>query len=161
MKIKKKYQWLLLLLSILLCLFIGVLGSIFMGSEVHTWYKTLKKPLFTPPDHLFGPVWTILYILMGYSIWKIIITKTQGSKKTAYTMFSAQIFLNCIWSFLFFTIHNPQLALLDILVLWLLIIGTIVSFYKIAKPAAYALIPYLLWVSFAVYLNASFHILNP
>lgn len=126
-----------------------------------SWYNTLVKPFFTPPSWLFGPAWTILYILMAisaYLVWKNGIQKK--TVKYALKIFAIQLILNLIWSPVFFGLHNVLLALLIILVLWYFILKTIRIFYKIDKRASYLLWPYLVWVSFATVLNFSVWILN-
>jgi tryptophan-rich sensory protein len=151
----------MLALFILLCLAVGMAGGLLMGDGVNTWYKTLKRPPLTPPDHVFGPVWTTLYVLMGISIWQIYKISKKAKKQKAYILFGVQLFLNLIWSYLFFGLRNPQIALLDILLLLIVLVLTIQEFYHHEKLAAYLLIPYLLWVSYATYLNSVFVVLNP
>lgn len=143
-----------LILSIGICLGAGVLGSIFTISSIPTWYATLNKPFFSPPNLIFGPVWTILYILMGISLYLV------WTKRRVPLIFWAQLILNAIWSIIFFGFKNPTLALADIIALWIAIILTIKAFYKINKLAGQLLIPYLLWVSFATILNLAIVILN-
>lgn len=126
-----------------------------------SWYNTLVKPFFTPPAWLFGPAWTILYILMAisaYLVWKNGIRKK--TVKYALKIFAIQLILNLSWSPVFFGLHNVLLALLIILVLWYFVLKTIRIFYKIDKRASYLLWPYLVWVSFATVLNFSVWILN-
>lgn len=147
--------------SILMCLLIGVIGSVPTLSSIPTWYSHLVKPTFNPPNYLFGPVWSVLYILMGisfYIIWK----KGFKSKKTkqAMTLFFTQLILNAIWSPVFFGYKNILLALIVIVFLWLFILRTILAFAKIDKLAGYLLYPYFAWVSFASILNFSIWILN-
>lgn len=149
------------LISIIICQAAGFIGSIFTTSSIPTWYAFLQKPDFVPPNWLFAPVWTILFLLMGISaalIWQ------KGFKnknvKTALIIFGIQLVLNTLWSFLFFGIRNPFYAFLEIIILWFAILLTIVSFYKISRPAVYLLIPYILWVSFAAFLNFSIWQLN-
>ncbi|NBO24082.1 MAG: tryptophan-rich sensory protein [Chlamydiae bacterium] len=150
-----------LALFIILCLSVGGAGSFLMGDHVKTWYHTLKMPALTPPDYIFGPVWTTLYVLMGISIWQIFKCSTKNvKKKKAYILFSIQLFLNLIWSGLFFGLQNPQLALLDNLILWIAIVLTIIEFHKHDELASYLLIPYLVWISFALYLNSAFVVIN-
>lgn len=144
----------LLVLSIGLCLGAGVLGSFFTFSAIPDWYAALNKPSFSPPNWIFGPVWTTLYIMMGISLYLV------WQKKKVPLVFWAQLFLNAIWSIIFFGMKNPGLALIDIIALWITIVLTIKSFSKISKPAGYLLIPYLLWVSFAAILNLSIVLLN-
>lgn len=143
-----------LILSIGICLGVGVLGSIFTISSIPTWYATLNKPFFSPPNWVFGPVWTILYILMGISLYLVWI------KRRIPAVFWTQLLLNAIWSIIFFGMKNPLLAFVEIIILWLAIFLTIKSFYKINRLAGNLLIPYLLWVSFASILNLAIVILN-
>ena len=150
-----------LIISVIGCELVGILGSVFTVSSIPTWYATLNRPSFAPPNWIFGPVWTTLYLLMGvsfYLIWK------QGWKKkkirTAGNYFLAQLGLNFIWSPIFFGLRTPLIALLVIIAMWILIVMTIKKFYPLSKWAAYLLVPYLLWVSFATILNAAIAVLN-
>ena len=150
-----------LIVSILVCQLVGFFGSLVTLPAIPTWYQTLEKPTFNPPSWVFGPVWTTLFLLMGisaYLIWK------KGLKnqkvKIALLIFLVQLGFNFFWSFLFFSLHSPFLALVDIILLWLAILATIISFWKLAKPAAYLLFPYLFWVSFAAVLNYFIYRLN-
>ncbi|MBI4250411.1 tryptophan-rich sensory protein [Candidatus Uhrbacteria bacterium] len=139
----------------------GIVGSVFTVSAIPVWYADLVKPAFNPPAWVFGPVWTVLYALMGiaaFLVWKK--GWTQKNVKVALGVFGAQLTLNAAWSILFFGLRNPGFAFADITVLWLLIAATIVAFYRISRPAAYLLVPYILWVSFAAYLNYAIWILN-
>ena len=125
------------------------------------WYDMLYKPALNPPDWVFSPAWTILYILMGIAAF--LVWKKRGEHKeikTALAIFGIQLFLNIIWSIIFFTLHSPFWAFVDLIALWLAIVITIFYFYKISKPAAFLLIPYILWVTFAGYLNYSIWVLN-
>lgn len=150
----------LLVLSVAICLGAGVLGSFFTFSVIPTWYASLIKPSFSPPNWIFGPVWTTLYILMGVSLYLVARVKGKGGRGKAITIFGIQLLLNAIWSIIFFGMKNPGLAFIDILALWIAIILTIKSFSKIYKLGSYLLIPYLLWVSFAAILNYNIWILN-
>mgnify|MGYP001559045178 CR=1 FL=1 len=143
-----------LLFSVGICLGAGVLGSFFTVSAIPEWYSTLNKPSFSPPNWIFGPVWTILYILMGYSLYLV------WTKKKVPAIFWIQLVLNAVWSIIFFGMRNPSLALVDIMALWIAIVLTIKAFYKINKLAGNLLIPYLAWVSFASILNLSIALLN-
>ncbi len=143
-----------LLFLIITCEAVGILGAVFTAPAIPTWYAGLKKPSFSPPNWVFGPVWTLLYALMGisaYLVWQ------QGIEKPAVRhalfVFTLQLILNFLWSFFFFKLQSPLHALIEILLLWVLILVTIISFYKINKIAGLILIPYLLWVSFATLLN--------
>ena len=149
------------LIAVIGCELVGILATPFTLAAIPTWYSTLNKPPFSPPNWIFGPVWTTLYFLMGISaflIWQRGLKKRQVKEALLY--FVAQLFLNFIWSILFFGLRSPILGLLDILILWMLILVTMIKFYKISKLASYLLIPYLLWVSFATILNLSIVILN-
>ena len=140
---------------ILLCQAAGTIGSIFTFSAIPNWYAYLNKPFFNPPNWIFGPVWTTLYTLMGisvYLVWK--------KRKGIPFWFWVQLVLNALWSILFFGLQNPILAFVGVIFLWLSIFLTITSFYRIHKTAAYLLVPYLLWVTFASLLNASIALLN-
>lgn len=143
-----------LIFAIGICLGAGGIGAIFTSSAIPTWYVTLNKPFFSPPNWVFGPIWTILYILMGISLYLV------WRKKKVPTVFWVQLILNAVWSIIFFGIKNPTLALADIIALWVTIIFTIKAFSKINKLAGRLLFPYLLWVTFASILNLSIVLLN-
>jgi benzodiazapine receptor len=150
-----------LAVSILICQLAGIIGSFFTVSSVGTWYVGLAKPSFNPPNWVFFPVWTTLFVLMGislYIVWDNGIKSKQS--KTAITIFGVQLALNTLWSILFFGFKSPLFAFIEIIFLWTAILLTILYFYRISKPAAYLLIPYILWVSFAAVLNFSIFYLN-
>lgn len=150
-----------LVIAIMLCQLAGIIGSVFTSPSIPTWYASLVKPGFSPPNWLFGPVWISLYALMGISAYLIYEKGIKKKKiKTAIYIFAFQLVLNSIWSILFFGLHNPFLAFIEIIILWSAIILTIKRFYEINKTAAYLLIPYILWVSFAAVLNYYLYILN-
>jgi translocator protein len=151
-----------LLIMIIACEIIGSIGTIFTTPNIPTWYAGLIKPFFNPPNWLFAPVWTILFMLMGVSLYIISESdlKNNFKKKIAFAWFSIQFFFNVLWSLLFFGLKNPFLGFIGIIILWFSIITTIIYFYKINKKAAYLLIPYIIWVSFALILNYSIMILN-
>jgi len=139
----------------------GIIGSFFTISAIPTWYAVLVKPALNPPSWVFGPAWTMLYALMGVAVF--LVWKAGWKRKevrNALGVFGIQLFLNAIWSIIFFGLRSPGWALADIAALWLAIVWTIIVFYKISKPAAYLLIPYILWVSFASYLNYAIWTLN-
>ena len=147
---------------IITCLAVGYMGSIVTKDNIPTWFAGLEKPFFNPPSWLFAPVWTVLYIMMGYAagrIWNKIDTHESIVKK-AFLFFLIQLALNSLWSYLFFGLHNPMLASIEIVILWLMIYETYVQFKKIDKVAAYLLIPYLAWVTFAAILTFSIWYLN-
>ncbi len=150
-----------LIVAIITCEAAGIVGSIFTASKIPTWYKGLMKPALNPPSWVFGPVWTTLYLLMGialYIIWKKGLN-TEGVK-FALTIFAVQLILNALWSIVFFNMENLGLALINIVLMWLSILWTIVLFYRLSPTAGLLLIPYILWVSFASYLNYAIWTLN-
>ncbi|HRZ31073.1 MAG TPA: tryptophan-rich sensory protein [Flavobacterium sp.] len=144
------------------CLAVGYGSGLATQSSITTWFPTLNKPFFNPPNWLFAPVWTILYVMMGVSaglIWSKMETVPILVKKALW-VFTIQLILNALWSFLFFGMCNPFLALLEILLLWLMIVETIKVFKSIDSLASKLLIPYFLWVSFAMILNGGIWWLN-
>jgi len=180
-----KYSNLLkLLVSIIICELAGVAGSFFTISQVNVWYKTLNKSFLNPPSWVFGPVWTILFVLMGislYLVWSkdfVVNNEINIRKKKAWNVlsqkfftghlrkaniiliFAVQLSLNIIWSIIFFGMHSPGPAFFELLTLWFAIIFTIINFYRVSKTAAVILIPYIIWVSFAAVLNYFVWILN-
>lgn len=150
-----------LVLSVGVCLIAGGIGSIFTFKSINTWYATLNKPFFNPPNWIFGPVWTTLYIIMGIALFLVIKDgfKNKDVKKAS-ILFGVQLILNILWSLVFFTLQEPGWAFLVIILLWISILATIISFYKISKLSGVLLIPYILWVSFASLLNFYIWILN-
>jgi tryptophan-rich sensory protein len=150
-----------LIASVVGCELVGIVGSIFTVSSIPSWYAALNKPFFAPPNWIFGSAWTLLYFLMGvafYLIWKQGWNKKKVRVATIY--FLAQLGLNFIWSPIFFGLRSPLLGLITILAMWALIIITMNKFHPLSKMASYLLVPYLLWVSFAIVLNAAIVILN-
>lgn len=149
-----------LILSLILPLSIGAFAGMFTSEAIPGWYATLNRPSFNPPNWLFGPVWTTLYLLMGISFY--LIWKQEKSKERDFAMlfFFVQLTLNFAWSFIFFYFNKIGLAFAEIILLWLSIVVMIIRFYKIKPITAYMNIPYLLWVSFASILNLSYYLLN-
>jgi benzodiazapine receptor len=143
----------------MLSLIVGGLSGYFTASNIATWYVTLNKPFFNPPNYLFGPVWTVLYLMMGISLGMIINAK-HSNKNKSLIIFSIQLVLNFFWSVIFFSLQSPGWAAIEIIALWLSIIYMIRNFYKINKWAGWLQIPYLLWVTFASVLNISIYVLN-
>lgn len=146
--------------SILICNLAGIIGSIFTSTSTN-WYLSLSKPWFNPPSWLFAPAWTTLYILMGislYLIWKKGLSKRKV--KIAISVFVVQLFLNSTWTFAFFGAQNALLGFINIIAMWIAIVITIERFYRVSKRAAWLLIPYIVWVSFALILNYSLWALN-
>jgi benzodiazapine receptor len=151
-----------LVISIVACECAGGIGAIFTTAAIPTWYAALQKPSFTPPNWLFAPAWTTLYLLMGiaaFLIWR----KGLGQKgvKSALVIFLVQLVLNALWSVVFFGLKSPLYGMVVILALWVVILLTILRFFKLSTAAGALLLPYILWVSFASALNVSIWVLNP
>jgi translocator protein len=154
--------YLRILLCVVICLAVGYLSSITTQSSIKTWYPTIEKPIFNPPNWVFAPVWTLLFILMGIAagrVWNQLETNKELVKK-GLLFFAVQLALNALWSYLFFGLQNIFLALIEIILLWLVIFETYLIFKQIDKKASYLLIPYLGWVGFATILTASIFWLN-
>ncbi len=150
-----------LFISILIPLLVGGISGLFTSSAVEGWYAVANKPSFNPPNWIFAPVWTTLYVLMGiafYMVWKS--DAFSGVKQTAIILFAVQLTLNFFWSFIFFKLQQPGWALVEITFMWLAILFTILSFGKISATAAWLLVPYICWVSFALVLNYAIWKLN-
>ena len=143
---------------IVFCEVAGLIGSIFTTPSVSTWYASLNKPAFSPPNWIFGPVWSFLFLLMGISLYLLWEKKVKA--KTALILFGMQLVLNIFWSVIFFGLKNPTLALIEIIFLWIFILLTTLYSLKTSKLAAKLFIPYLLWVSFASFLNLQIVLLN-
>jgi tryptophan-rich sensory protein len=146
-------EWLGLAGFIVICFAAAGIGGAFTGPAIGGWYALLKKPAFNPPNWIFGPVWTVLYLSMALAAW--LIWKRQGfaGAMLPFTFFFIQLALNCLWSIIFFGLHNPGLACADIILLWSAIAATLLLFYRISPAAGGLLIPYLAWVSYAALLN--------
>ena len=150
-----------IVLVVLVCVSVGYLSGTVTRESITTWYPTLVKPVFNPPNWIFAPVWTMLYIMMGIAAGIVWTSKSEmKTVKKALGFFAIQLGLNALWSYLFFGLHNPLLALIEIVLLWLMIFETYNQFKKIDKVAGFLMIPYLAWVSFATILNASIWWLN-
>jgi benzodiazapine receptor len=156
-----KINYFKLFASVLLCQLAGAAGSIFTASSLTDWYSLLEKPVFNPPSWVFFPVWTLLYTLMGISLY-IVWEKGLHDRevKIGLIIFGIQLVLNILWSFLFFGLRSPYYGFVEIIFLWLAILLTIIQFRNISKTASYLLVPYILWVSFAALLNYNLWILN-
>jgi len=155
-----KLNYRALIISIIIPFIAAGIGSYFTSSAISTWYAILAKPYFNPPNYLFGPVWTVLYALMGVSLYLVWNSRKKLVKRTTYIIFGLQLGMNTLWSIVFFGMKNPETALTVIIALWILIAMNIYIFYKINKIAGLIMIPYLLWVSFASVLNYYIVILN-
>jgi len=150
-----------LLISLILPQLAGVVGSFFTVSAIPTWYAGLIKPDFSPPNWLFAPVWVILYLMMGvavYLIWQQL-DKVKTAKNFL-AVFWIHLFFNATWSIIFFGLQNPGIAFVNIIIIWLFILALLIKGWVIDKRAAYLLIPYFLWVSFASVLNYFIWYLN-
>ncbi len=150
-----------IVLMVVLCVTVGYLSGLVTRESILTWYVTLNKPSFNPPNWVFAPVWTLLYIMMGVAAGMVWTSNSdEQTTKKALGFFAIQLGLNALWSCLFFGLHNPLLALIEIILLWLMIFETYNMFKKINKTVGLLLLPYLAWVSFATILNASIWWLN-
>lgn len=156
-----RLSWKKLIVSMFICFMAAGIGSFFTTNAIPTWYAGLQKPWFNPPNWLFGPVWTILYVLMAislYLVWNA--KKKEGAKEAIYLIFGVQLTLNTLWSIIFFGLHNPLLGFLIIVLLWGSILVMILRMVRYMKIAGLLQIPYIVWVSFASILNLSILILN-
>jgi tryptophan-rich sensory protein len=150
-----------LLAAIVACEAAGAIGALATGAAIDTWYRQIRKPSFTPPDWVFAPVWTVLYALMGVSLYLIWRAGARGrATGPALTLFAIQLVLNALWSFLFFRFRAPGVACVEIVVLWAAIALTMVAAFRLSRWAGLLLVPYLLWVGFAALLNGAIWRLN-
>jgi benzodiazapine receptor len=150
-----------LVISLIICQLAGVLGSFFTRPAIATWYATLKKPSFTPPNWVFSPVWITLFVLMGIAAFMVWNRGLSDQKvKIALGIFAVQLILNVLWSVMFFGLRSPLAGLIEMAVLWIAILLTILYFFRVSNAAGMLLIPYILWVSFAAVLNFSIWRLN-
>jgi translocator protein len=159
----KMHSWALLVVALLLCFGAAAIGSVPTMPSILTWYAGLVKPVFSPPNWIFGPVWTVLYTCMAIALWRVWETKVkkvQKDKETGVRYFYIQLILNTLWSILFFGLHNPALAFAEILVFWVMIYLTMRKFFAVSALAGWLFVPYIAWVSFALILNLSVAILN-
>lgn len=152
----KKPFW--FITSLFICFFTAFLGSSVTTPSIDSWFQSINKPIFNPPNWIFAPVWTLLFFLMAVSFYLILIKKTISKKAVA--LFMTQLILNFLWSYAFFFLHSPLLALIDIILLVALVILTYKQFKKIDKLASQLLLPYLAWISFATILNLAILLLN-
>lgn len=150
------------ILAVGVCYAAAAAGSFFTRLSVDTWYSGLAKPPFTPPGWFIGAVWTVLYLLMGISLFLVLEEdRNQPTVKRGISLFTLQLGLNVLWSFLFFGLRSPFFAFIGILLLWGSVAANLLQFLKISRPAAYLLVPYLCWVTIATGLNAGILLLNP
>jgi translocator protein len=157
---KKMNPFIKLIISLVLPLGAGAIAGIFTAKAIPVWYATLNQPSFNPPNWVFGPVWTALYILMGISLFLIWKLDPGKNRNVAIFAFFLQLALNFAWSFIFFYFNMLGLALFEIILLWMSIVIMLVLFYKLRPLSAYINIPYLLWVTFAAMLNAAYYFIN-
>lgn len=154
-------RWLWLVFWLAVCLGVGFLGSLVTAPKIPTWYAGLTKPPFSPPNWIFAPVWTSLYVLMAVAAWRVATGSADyESRKRAVLAFAGQLGLNAIWSPAFFGLESPRLALFVILALLSALAVTVMVFFRIDRLAAILLLPYLAWVAFATALNAAIVVLN-
>jgi translocator protein len=150
-----------LIICIAIPLAVGATAGAFTASGVQGWYAVANKPSFNPPNWIFAPMWTLLYLLMGIALYFIVTsTEKKTAKKNAIIIFGIQLTLNFFWSFIFFKMQQPGWAFAEILLMWLAILFTIFAFAKISKKAAWLMVPYICWVSFAAILNFAIYTLN-
>lgn len=154
-------QTLTILLCVILCTTLGAIIGISTVSDIETWYATIQKPSWNPPNWIFGPVWTTLYALMGIAFALVINSPASPHRNRAITLFIIQFILNLAWSPIFFKLHNLLWALIEIICMWVAIILTMFAFSRVHKTAPYLLLPYIAWVSFATLLTATIYSLNP
>lgn len=150
-----------LIVAVTVPLLAGVIGSIFTRPNIAVWYENLAKPVLAPPNWIFGPVWAILFILIGvalFLVWRE--GWDRNDVKIAIIFFAIQLVLNVLWSVIFFGLQDPASAFIEIVFLWIAIVVTMVAFLEVSKIATWLLLPYLLWVSFATYLNYMIWVLN-
>ncbi len=150
-----------LIISLAVPLVAGSGSTIWTINSIPTWYASLNKPWWTPPNAAFGPVWTILYILMGIALFLVWRTPRDRTRDVGIILFAAQLAVNVIWTFAFFGLQNTLYGVLAIIPLWLLIAATIYQFFKVDRWASYLLVPYIVWVTIATALNVSVYLLNP
>ena len=149
-----------LFVSIILCLAVSAIGGAITATSVDTWYQALEKPPFNPPDWVFAPVWTALYILMGIAAWRVWRLGLSEVTGKALAVFAVQLGLNLAWSFLFFGLQRIDLALVEIVILLCVIITNTIMFWRIDRLAGLLFVPYAVWVTYATVLNASLWLLN-
>jgi translocator protein len=155
------HDYVALAVSLLICFAVAAISSIYTLPSVREWYPRIAKPSWRPPNALFGPVWTVLYAAMAFAAWLIWLKRgTHPGVHAALFAYAVQLALNAAWSFIFFGAHRIAMALVDIVLLWLAIVAAIFLFWPISRVAAWLLVPYLSWVSFATVLNAAIWRLN-
>jgi len=160
LNVSNKGDWIGLILFLLSCFSVAGLGSLATTPEIPTWYATLRKPAWNPPNWLFGPVWTALYAAMAIAAWIVWRRTGWGGSNGALWLFVIQLALNLAWSFIFFRFHSPRWAFVEIVALWIAIAATLARFAGISGVSAMLLAPYLAWVTYAAALNFAIWRLN-
>lgn len=158
-------DWSLLIVALLIPQLAGAFGSVFTFFAIPLWYNALALPAFAPPNFVFGPVWALLYLLMGVSLYIVWRSRGEGvekarARKRGLIAFWIQLALNALWPAVFFGLRSPLAGLIDIILLFVAIVATIVYFWQVRKSAAYLLVPYLVWVALAGALNAAIYLIN-
>jgi translocator protein len=153
-------KWLGLAVAVAICFAAAAIGSMLTMPALRDWYPTLDKPGWTPPNWIFGPVWTVLYLAMAVAAWMVWLRRSSSYVTSALILFAFQLVLNLAWSGLFFGLRAPGAALIEIVILWCAIAGTVASFRRISAAAGWILLPYLAWVGFAAALNFAIWQLN-
>ncbi len=156
----KRAEWIGLIVFIFVCLGAAGLGAVATTPEIDGWYKSLDKPTWNPPSYIFGPVWTTLYVMMAIAAWMVWRQAGLAAARLPLTLFAIQLVLNVAWSWIFFGMHQPGWALIDIGLLWLAILATTLLFINRSRAAGALMLPYLAWVSFASLLNFAIWRLN-
>ncbi len=157
---KRVPNWLTALAFVAICFLASGIGQLFTDGEPDGWYRELRKPAFTPPDWVFGPVWSLLHIAMGVAAWLVWLRRGNRAVTAALVLFAVQLALNAAWPGLFFGLHNPGLAFAEIVALWLAIVLTVATFFRVSNVAGWLMVPYLGWVTFAAVLNMAICRLN-
>jgi len=153
-------QAVMLICFIVVCFAAAGIGGVLTGQSVDTWYRSISKPAWNPPDWIFGPVWTVLYLMMAVASWLVWRRARWAECRGALLLFAVQLALNVIWSGLFFAARSPGLAFAELLLLWMAIAATIVAFSRHSRAAAALMVPYLAWTTFAAVLNFAVWRLN-
>lgn len=156
----KLNPWVALALFILVCLAAGAIGSVFTAMSRDTWYAALRKPAWTPPDPVFGPVWTTLYVAMAIAAWLVWRRLGFVAGALPLSLFAVQLALNVTWTAIFFGLRAPAAAFVQIVILWILILATLLAFWRVRPAAGALLLPYLLWVTYAAALNLAIWRMN-
>jgi tryptophan-rich sensory protein len=153
-------QWIALACAVAACFAAAGIASLYTTPAIPVWYAALRKPAWNPPAWVFGPVWTLLYLMMAVAVWLVWRERGFAGAGGALALFTLQLILNALWSIIFFGRRNPALALVEIFFLWAAIFATMLSFWRVSQPATWLMWPYLLWVTFAGFLNLNIWKLN-